>query len=391
MGSMISRLFKRKREKSTYEKLEAIELKIKEIEEFSDLYQLKQKRFVGNVLLYGLGSSVVAFLAFYFAFLPKTLEKRVLYSIPIILLPAFIFFLKNLVAYYFQRKVNSNAEELAELRTEKRELLDHVKTKETYKDAVEILQRFGNVNDRSFSTPSRQSSASPPDNISKVMVNTSTNMTPSLGGNFKTPVAGRQLVHRNILQQRMNAQTPQMDPNRTVAIPSSVAVIRGMKRTPYPIIDNSQKSVVDKMVDYLIGDGPANRFAMICQQCFKHNGMALQEEYEYAAFRCAFCNFFNPAKKLRPIAPRLSSELALQPSQPSFNIQRPSSSDSSSCSDTDNEISKRKLQNVTETEPKQIVESEEQEQNDELEVESVGDEIEFIDKPERQDIEKKLE
>lgn len=60
--------------------------------------------------------------------------------------------------------------------------------------------------------------------------------------------------------------------------------------------------------------------------------MALQEEYEYAAFRCAFCNFFNPAKKLRPIAPRLSSELALQPSQPSFNIQRPSSSDSSSCS-----------------------------------------------------------
>jgi len=183
-----------------------------------------------------------------------------------------IFLLKNLVAYYFQRKVNSNAEELAELRTEKRELLDQVKTKETYKDAVEILQRFGNVNDRSFSTPSRQSSASPPENTSKVMVNTSTNMTPSLGGNFKTPMATRQLVHRNIMQQRMNAQTPQMDPNRTIAIPSSFAVIRGMKRTPYPIIDNSQKSVVDKMVDYLIGDGPANRFAMICQQCFKHNG-----------------------------------------------------------------------------------------------------------------------
>lgn len=393
MGSMISRLFKRKREKSTYEKLEAIETKIKEIEEFSDLYQLKQKRFVGNVLLYGLGTSVIAFLVFYFAFLPKTLEKRVLYSIPIISLPAFIFFLKNLVAYYFQRKVNSNAEELAELRTEKRELLDQVKTKETYKDAVEILQRFGNVNDRSFSTPSRQPSASPPENTSKVMVNTSTNMTPSLGGNFKTPMATRQLVHRNIMQQRMNnAQTPQMDPNRAIAMPSSVAVIRGMKRTPYPIIDNSQKSVVDKMVDYLIGDGPANRFAMICQQCFKHNGMALQEEYEYAAFRCAFCNFFNPAKKLRPIAPRLSSELALQPSQPSFNIQRPSSSDSSSCSDTDTEISKRKLQNVNDvTEPKQIVETEELELNDEIESESVGDEIEFIDKPERQDIEKKLE
>jgi hypothetical protein len=172
--------------------------------------------------------------------------------------------------------VNSNSEQLSELRTEKRELLDHVKTKETYKDAVEILQRFGN--DRSaMSTPMRQPSASPPD-ASRVMVNTSTNMTPSLAA-LKTP-AGRQLmsVNRNIstLQQRMNAHTPtsSMDQmiNRSMMPPSSVAVIRGMKRTPYPIIDSTQKSVVDKMVDYIIGDGPANRFAMICQQCFKHNG-----------------------------------------------------------------------------------------------------------------------
>lgn len=52
--------------------------------------------------------------------------------------------------------------------------------------------------------------------------------------------------------------------------------------------------------------------------------MALQEEYEFAAFRCAFCNFFNPAKKCRPAAPRLPIEMT-----PSVNIQRPSTSDSS--------------------------------------------------------------
>lgn len=36
--------------------------------------------------------------------------------------------------------------------------------------------------------------------------------------------------------------------------------------------------------------------------------MALQEDYEYSAFRCVFCNFLNPAKKLRPTAPRLEFE-----------------------------------------------------------------------------------
>lgn len=76
-----------KREKSTYQKLEEIEIKIKEIELFSGQYQLKQKRFVGNLLLYGIGTSIIAFLTFYFAFLPKTMEKRIIYSIPIFMLP----------------------------------------------------------------------------------------------------------------------------------------------------------------------------------------------------------------------------------------------------------------------------------------------------------------
>lgn len=170
--------------------------------------------------------------------------------------------------------MNSNSEQLAELRTEKRDLLDQVKNKETYKDAVEILQRFGG-NDRSFSTPSKESMA--PGNISvdkKLMVSSSTNMTPTNA--FKTP-GPRQLAtvtsNINTLQQRLNAQQTPVNLNRSLmATASSVAPIRGNKRTPYPIIDNNQKTVVDKMVDYLIGDGPANRFAMICQQCFKHNG-----------------------------------------------------------------------------------------------------------------------
>lgn len=176
--------------------------------------------------------------------------------------------------------MNLNSEQLAELRGEKRDLLDQVKNKETYKDAVEILQRFGG-NDRSFSTPVRPTTS--PANISidkKMMVNTSTNMTPTTAFNFKTPAA-RQLANVNsnvsTLQQRLNAQQTPQNQNRSLvtSTSTSVAAIRSNKRTPYPIIDNADKTVVDKMVDYLIGDGPSNRFAMVCQQCFKHNGKIL--------------------------------------------------------------------------------------------------------------------
>lgn len=62
---------------------------------------------------------------------------------------------------------------------------------------------------------------------------------------------------------------------------------------------------MDRAVEYLVGDGPSNRYALICRQCQSHNGMALKEEFEYVAYRCCYCFYWNPAKKQRPVAPRL--------------------------------------------------------------------------------------
>ncbi|KAI1898152.1 hypothetical protein AGOR_G00069410 [Albula goreensis] len=78
------------------------------------------------------------------------------------------------------------------------------------------------------------------------------------------------------------------------------------------------RGAMDRVIEYLVGDGPQNRYALICQQCFSHNGMALKEEFEYVAFRCAYCYFLNPARKTRPQAPRL----------PEFSFERRARTDS---------------------------------------------------------------
>lgn len=114
--------------------------------------------------------------------------------------------------------------------------------------------------------------------------------------------------------------------------------------------------------------------------------MALQEDYEYSAFRCAFCNFFNPAKKCRPIAPRLPIEMT-----PTFNIQRPSTSDSSNSGDSELEVPDRKDAKSEDEIETQALLSEENKDDEVIEPETIGDEIEFGEKPERKDIEKKLE
>ena len=42
-----------------------------------------------------------------------------------------------------------------------------------------------------------------------------------------------------------------------------------------------ERGYMDRVVEYLVGDGPNNRYALICRQCQSHNGMALKEEFEY--------------------------------------------------------------------------------------------------------------
>lgn len=49
---------------------------------------------------------------------------------------------------------------------------------------------------------------------------------------------------------------------------------------PRPVLPR-ERTLVDRFVDYLVGDGPSNRYALICRQCQSHNGMALKEEFEF--------------------------------------------------------------------------------------------------------------
>ena len=36
-----------------------------------------------------------------------------------------------------------------------------------------------------------------------------------------------------------------------------------------------------QVAEYFVGDGPSNRYALVCRQCAGHNGMALAEEFMF--------------------------------------------------------------------------------------------------------------
>ncbi|XP_065369361.1 endoplasmic reticulum junction formation protein lunapark-A [Calliphora vicina] len=305
MGVIWSRF---RKEKSTQEVLETLQEKIDTLETFTVNTQEQKKRIVGNFLAVSIGVYVLAFVVCYFVYFPPTWKERLIYVIPLLLFPFIIIMLRYLFTWYFQRKLNKNSKKLKELRTEKKKILEQVMDKETYKVAVNLLARFADKPSKSSfalsssTTPSKYNQSSlnrslPAGNLSQRSNQLALTKTPSP----QTPNTS----YMGSTTARLTPQVGTSSPN-TALMPHSVINQQLRRRTPFPIVNQQDKGVFDRIVDVLIGDGPQDRFAMICKECYSHNGMALKEDFEYTTFRCAFCNALNPARKSRPVAPRLS-------------------------------------------------------------------------------------
>lgn len=87
-------------------------------------------------------------------------------------------------------------------------------------------------------------------------------------------------IARNI--EKYNVKTaalPLAAPSSAISRYNSPASIAKYPITATPValplpreILPRERSVIDKMVEYLVGDGPSNRYALICKQCSSHNG-----------------------------------------------------------------------------------------------------------------------
>uniref|UniRef100_A0A668SJ46 Endoplasmic reticulum junction formation protein lunapark n=1 Tax=Oreochromis aureus TaxID=47969 RepID=A0A668SJ46_OREAU len=309
---------------STVEILEGIDKDIQVLEEYSEKNQRQLKIWVGRLLLYSSLLYLITCVVVYFWYLPEQLMGRLILSLPFLIVPLLVWLLRKLLIKIFSRRTEKNNEKLEDLKAQKRKILEEVMETETYKNAKMILERFD------------------PDCKKNIELE-STPVAPQI-----TPKPGQELRHRNVIPKtppvvvnpaseaaarpplasrptypgRSSHSAPGGPPERSL---SAIAAQQSLMRKPVtpgtpvpgvgmhppgpplarPVIPR-ERGAMDRVIEYLVGDGPQNRYALICQQCLSHNGMALKEEFEYIAFRCAYCYFLNPARKTRPQAPKLT-------------------------------------------------------------------------------------
>ncbi|XP_040005185.1 endoplasmic reticulum junction formation protein lunapark-A [Xiphias gladius] len=334
MGAVVSRW---RAKPSTVEILEGIDKDIQTLEEYSEKYQRQLKIWVGRLLLYSSLLYLMTCIVVYFWYLPEQVMGRLILALPFIIFPLLVWFLRKLLIIIFSRRTEKNNEKLEDLKTQKRKILEEVMETETYKNAKMILERFD------------------PDSKKKIELE-STPVGPQM-----TPKPGQELRQRSVIPKtppvvvnpassaaarppsasaptypgRSSHSAPGGPPERSL---SAIAAQQSLMRKPVtpgtpvpgvgmhppgpplarPVLPR-ERGAMDRVIEYLVGDGPQNRYALICQQCLSHNGMALKEEFEYIAFRCAYCYFLNPARKTRPQAPRLpevTGELKMSSEEP---------------------------------------------------------------------------
>ncbi|XP_073330366.1 endoplasmic reticulum junction formation protein lunapark-A [Pagrus major] len=330
MGAVISRW---KAKPSTVEILEGIDKDIQVLEEYSEKYQKQLKTWVWRLLLYSSLLYLITCAVVYSWYLPEQVMGRLILCLPFLIFPLLVWLLRKMLIIIFSRRTEKNNDKLEDLKAQKRKILEEVMETETYKNAKLILERFDPDSKRKMeleSTPiGLQMTPKPGQELRQRNVMPK---TPSVVVNPASVAAAARppLASGPTYPGRSSHSAPGGPPERNL---SAIAAQQSLMRKPVtpgtpvpgigmhppgpplarPVLPR-ERGAMDRVIEYLVGDGPQNRYALICQQCLSHNGMALKEEFEYVAFRCAYCYFLNPARKMRPQAPRLpevTSELKL--------------------------------------------------------------------------------
>lgn len=294
MGTVWTRL--RKAPKTSREILEKLDEDVKSLSKWRVRNQQYERSFVGYLLVLSFLLYLVCLAVFYVYFLPpRDWGEGLLHSLPLLLFPLVVFLLKKLLNIYFTQRISQCELQLRALHEERRKVLNEVMERETYRTAVELLRQYDPGHPALQQQPPPATPAAAPSSQQTVRQrrgtpHPSTLITPRLPPSQQQPAPV--LLQSTPVRPVLSASQRDIPPGMCVGPAPGPPM-------PCPILPR-ERSTVDKFVEYLVGDGPSNRYALICVQCHSHNGMALRDDFEFLSFRCAYCYHVNQARKSRP-------------------------------------------------------------------------------------------
>ena len=197
----------------------------------------------------------------------------------LVLFPIGVFYFKRLLAGVFNFIINRKQNVLKIKQTELKDRIEELKVETRYYQTKDLIEKY----DKSAAEVKTETEVSRR-NIKQSPVNnaslTST-VSASTGRSVGSPGTNNNVMAMTVSNNpRIPLHPAQLSPPQ-----------HPIRLRPAPF---RSPTWMDRFMDALIGDDSRNqKYALICSQCFNHNGLATPELFETARYRCPNCGFFN--------------------------------------------------------------------------------------------------
>ncbi|KAK9703475.1 hypothetical protein K7432_010706 [Basidiobolus ranarum] len=307
MGAVFS-LFKSRTE-DDYEKILAdLDDKIQKAEiRLSDV-KIRERKFVLIFLIYSLFAYGL-YLVTYFVYLRSPYDEFYTWFwklIPAFLSPLFIYCVSRGVSFWYNRKRVNEETHLENLKTKQRQKVEELKKKTAYYSTKNLLDRYDTPNKLKLGKP-LEGLKTPMQNNNLARVQgklVAPNSAPVNSRNIPAKPQGVRIT--NTPNPALGPQNPQPELSqlpKMAVVNSQHGPANGITPPQIPSnqSNNQSRNWYDKIVDVIVGEEePNTKFALICKNCFAHNGLALPNEIDDIQYYCPKCNTFNPSRRPQP-------------------------------------------------------------------------------------------
>ncbi|KAJ3680244.1 hypothetical protein LUZ60_016522 [Juncus effusus] len=263
------------------------------------------RRTVRNLIAFSIVSEVGAVI---YALMTRSTEMdwqmRALKLLPMFLLPFLSTAIYSTVIRFTRMMDQKDQKTLEKLRAERKAKIDELKERTNYYSTQQLIQKYDLDPAAKAAAASVLASKLGADSGLKVYLDNQSDAATSAAKSNDS-----QLTHSSP-GLRNRKQTPQNQPIGSTTVENynnneninnegfgpgsgSGPIVVGHYNGPA----RNDGGWISRLAALLVGEDPAQSYALICGNCYMHNGLAKKEDYEHITYYCPHCNALNTSSQ----------------------------------------------------------------------------------------------
>jgi hypothetical protein len=210
--------------------------------------------------------------------------------LPIPAAPLCIYGIRWMVEAYYRRSITHQCEHLESLKKQQRQKIEEMKQKMNYYTAKTLIERYD------------ESAA--PDTKGLTKRHSRSDFVPMAAGEIKNNAEAEEIQSGPATAEYSDKPRLSMAPND---YPPEVFnsqrplyrkdISAAVYANPHPLPQS--RTWIDRVLDLIVGEetSPSTKYALVCEKCFHHNGLALEEELDNLKYTCPHCGHLNLKRK----------------------------------------------------------------------------------------------